>query len=66
MHPGTPRALDEKTLKGMSEMAQKQPVVVQENDVWVIRLEKENGRVQEYRCSTELQARQLASVLLPK
>ena len=44
----------------------KQPVVIKENDVWVIRLEREGGRVQEYRCATELQAKQLASVLLPK
>lgn len=39
------------------------PVVTQEQDVWVLRLEKENGRVQEYRCATEAQARQLALVL---
>ena len=44
----------------------KKPVVSKENDVWVIRLEKENGRVQEYRCATESQAKQLAMVLLPR
>ena len=42
------------------------PVVTKEDDVWVIRLEKENGKVQEYRCATESQARQLAAVLIPK
>lgn len=47
-------------------MAVGKPVVTKENDVWVIRLEKENGKTQEYRCSTELQARQLAAVLMPR
>jgi hypothetical protein len=47
-------------------MAVKKPVVTQEDDVWVIRVENENGRVQEYRCASELQARQLAAVLQPK
>lgn len=41
------------------------PVVVQENDVWVIRLEN-GGKVQEYRCATEAQAKALALVLTPK
>ncbi|MCY1035085.1 hypothetical protein OV207_26805 [Corallococcus sp. BB11-1] len=39
------------------------PVVTKENDVWVIRIERPNGKVQEYRCATESQARQLALVL---
>lgn len=39
------------------------PVVTKENDVWVIRLERPNGKTQEYRCATENQARQLALVL---
>lgn len=47
-------------------MADGKAQVVQENDVWVIRVEKENGKTQEYRCSTEAQARQLAAVLIPK
>ena len=42
------------------------PVVTQENDVWVIRLENTTGKIQEYRCATEAQARQLALVLSPK
>lgn len=37
--------------------------LTQEGDVWVIRVENSNGKVQEYRCSTEVQARQLFSVL---
>jgi hypothetical protein len=49
----------------MAAQTSKKPVVSKENDVWVIRLEKENGRVQEYRCATETQAKQLAMVLLP-
>ena len=42
------------------------PVVTQENDIWVIRFENAPGKVQEYRCATEAQARQLAVVLTPK
>ncbi len=40
-----------------------QPMVTKENDVWVLRIEKDNGKTQEYRCATENQARQLALVL---
>jgi hypothetical protein len=40
-----------------------QAVVTREEDVWVIRVENTNGKVQEYRCATEVQARQLAAVL---
>ncbi|MBZ4421026.1 hypothetical protein [Myxococcus sp. RHSTA-1-4] len=39
------------------------PTVTKENDVWVLRIEKDNGKMQEYRCATENQARQLAMVL---
>ncbi|CAM3946025.1 hypothetical protein [Corallococcus exiguus] len=39
------------------------PVVTKENDVWVIRIDRPNGKTQEYRCATESQARQLALVL---
>jgi hypothetical protein len=38
----------------------------QQSDVWVVRVEKVNGKVQEYRCATEQQARQLALVLAPR
>ncbi len=44
-------------------MAYVMPVVTKEENVWVIRLQKSNGKTQEYRCSTENQARQLAMVL---
>jgi hypothetical protein len=44
-------------------MSQIRPVVSKEADVWILRLEKANGKVQEYRCTTENQARQLALVL---
>jgi len=40
------------------------PVVRQEEDMWILRVET-NGKVQEYRCHTELQARALAILLLP-
>ena len=42
------------------------PVLSKEEDVWVLRVEKDNGKMQEYRCATEAQARQLALVLTPK
>ncbi len=41
------------------------PTVQQENGVWVVRVERE-GRVQEYRCASEAQARQLELVLTPR
>ena len=40
--------------------------VVKEGEVWVLRLLKENGKVQLYRCATEAQARALALLLLQK
>jgi hypothetical protein len=46
-------------------MGAPKPVVTKEDDVWVIRIES-NGKVQEYRCASEKQARQLALVLTPK
>jgi hypothetical protein len=48
-------------------MAAKPVVITQEeDDVWVLRLEQPNGKVQEYRCNSELQAKQLALVLTPR
>ncbi len=44
-------------------MSQARPLVFKEADVWVLRLEKPNGKVQEYRCTTEGQAQQLALLL---
>ncbi len=44
-------------------MAYALPVVTKEENVWVLRLQKPNGKTQEYRCATENQARQLATVL---
>jgi hypothetical protein len=46
--------------------AQVKPIVTKEDDVWVLRLERDGGKTQEYRCATEAQARQLALVLTPK
>jgi hypothetical protein len=41
------------------------PAVIQkEDDVWVLRVQQPNGQVQEYRCLSELQAKQLAAMLL--
>ena len=41
-------------------------VVKKVENVWILRVEKDNGKVQEYRCATEAQAKQLALVLVPK
>jgi hypothetical protein len=46
--------------------ADTKPVVSKEEDIWIIRVEKDNGKQQEYRCATEAQARQLAMLLTPK
>jgi hypothetical protein len=43
-----------------------EPVVTREDEVWVLRLDSGDGKVQEYRCATEAQARALALVLAPK
>jgi len=39
--------------------------VTQDEDMWILRVEV-NGKVQEYRCHTEVQARALAILLLPR
>lgn len=52
-------------MQNLLDMPDSLPVVTCEVDVWVVRLES-NGKQQEYRCATEAQARQLATVLMPK
>lgn len=47
-------------------MGDAKPVITKEADVWVIRLEGEGGKMQEYRCASESQAKSLALVLTPK
>jgi hypothetical protein len=42
------------------------PVLTKEEDMWVIRVENANGKMQEYRCATEKQAKQLFTALQPK
>lgn len=44
-------------------MAYALPVVTKEEEIWVLRIRKANGKTQEYRCSTEGQAQQLAQLL---
>jgi hypothetical protein len=44
-------------------MSQPSPEVSKEAELWVLRVQKPNGKVQEYRCTSEGQARQLALVL---
>lgn len=43
------------------------PEVTHDKDagVWVLRIQGQDGKVQEFRCTTEKQARQLALVLTP-
>lgn len=50
--------------KGMALEITK-PKLVKENGLWVIRIDRPNGKTQEYRCATEAQARQLQIVLTP-
>lgn len=47
-------------------MVNSRPRVTQEDGVWVVRLEREGKTVQEYRCASEAQARQLEQALTPK
>ncbi len=47
----------------MSAPAPSLPTLVQDGNAWVVRVENERGKVQEYRCATEQQARALALVL---
>ena len=44
-------------------MSHARPVVSKEADLWILRLRKPNGKVQEYRCTSESQAKQLALLL---
>jgi hypothetical protein len=41
-----------------------QATVRQDEDMWILRVESK-GKVQEYRCGSEVQARALAILLLP-
>jgi hypothetical protein len=41
------------------------PQVVQSDGAWMVRVPQGNGRVQEYRCASEEQARHLLAVLAP-
>jgi hypothetical protein len=47
-------------------MDEKPVVIRQVEDVWVLQVEQANGKVQEYRCNSEHQAKQLALVLMPR
>jgi hypothetical protein len=41
------------------------PSLTRDEDMWILRIES-NGKVQEYRCGSELQARALAVLLQPR
>jgi len=45
--------------------SQPQPEVVRADGAWMVRVPQGNGRVQEYRCASEEQARHLLAVLAP-
>jgi hypothetical protein len=44
-------------------MSQPGSEVTKEAEVWLLRVQKPDGQVQEYRCTSEGQVRQLAQVL---
>ena len=46
-------------------MTQTQPQLQLVDNVWTVRIEQANGKVQVYRCATEAQAKQMAMVLVP-
>lgn len=47
----------------MPSEVKERPRVTKEQDVWVVRVERPGGKVQEYRCATEAQARALELAL---
>ncbi len=49
--------------RGMASPSKPQVTRDEEAGVWVLRLEGKDGKVQEFRCASEKQARQLALVL---
>ena len=42
------------------------PTISCEEGMWVVRVERAGGKLQEYRCATEAQARQLQLALEPQ
>ena len=53
-------------LTHMSASGETKTTVTKENGVWVLRVERGDGKTQEYRCATEAQAQALVLVLTPK
>jgi hypothetical protein len=50
----------------MNELIQQAlPTTLHQEGVWVVRVDRGNGKIQEYRCASEAQAKQLALVLNP-
>lgn len=47
-------------------MGPAKPELTKEDDVWVIRVPKPSGGMQEFRCASEQQARHLLLVLTPR
>jgi hypothetical protein len=50
-------------MEGGVQLDSTSPQLVKVDEVWVVRVDRGRGRVQEYRCVTEQQARQLLAVL---
>jgi hypothetical protein len=50
----------------MSAPVETKTTLTKENGVWVLRVERGDGKTQEYRCATEAQAQALVLVLTPK
>jgi len=46
-------------------MSVAKPVIVKHEGLWLLRFQLDNGKVQEFRCASEGQAKQLAMVLAP-
>ena len=50
----------------MNELSQPTlPTMLHQEGVWVVRIDRGNGKIQEYRCTSESQAQQLALLLNP-
>lgn len=54
----------ERSSSGGLYVAEKKPTLTEDGNGWVVRLETSDGKVQQYRCSSEAQGKQLIATLL--
>ena len=54
------------TMTTSAKPQESKPMIIQDADVWLLRITNPNGRIQEFRCATESQALSLAAVLTQK